>query len=1168
MVRSIMRCVWLMAAIASTAAFGGQTLDNADLRLTLDDDGSLTVLHKATGREWKGAGTSPVRDAARAADGALRWRQTLSGGKQTFDAQLGAALDGPTVRFTLAIEPTAPAATLAWPPALNATLDAGQIAFTPYMDGVLLPQTSTEFPGWAFGPAYDLPFVALLDGQRGDGYLLLPETPYDSQIRVGDVAGKRVPQTLWLPEMGLGGPTRAVRLVFVPSGGYVALAKVYRDIARAEGLLVTLAGKQKARPQLARLAGAPDVWGSDAQWAREAWAAGVEHCLDNFTADRAAMTEINDRGWLTSRYDNYADMFIEPDKSKWDNTRGADDEVLLKPDGKQQLAWLTYDKMTQYLKRSGRAMLAAAQRSIPPDLEKHPYLARFLDVTTADALLEDYRPGGRQTRSQDVANRLALFRYVNARGLVTGGEHGRSWAVPTMDYFEGMMSGNPFFSWPAGHLLKPEGGLKGISDKYRQYGIGGAARIPLWELVFHDCAVSYWYWGDSTDYLHELDPAITDRKDAENVLYGTPPMYWLNHLGFQWKAPDGRGKARLLQSYRVTCPWHEAVFGREMLSHEALTPDRLVQRTTFAGGYEAVANLSDEARVVSFAGSDMKLPPNGFAARGPGVWVERRVADDGRVIIRVKTPTFAAIDGGGKATSLDGMVTSGRAAVVITAPDRVDVAAGSDAVAIEPAKLVAGWSDAGRRVFRLGADGGREDYATVGGAGGKIEVPAGEQRLEIACGTRTDMADVAITLSQRQADGHSAVEFKVTNAGRRAVPHARLKVTVDGEEQPQLALPLKAPANLAKFSGRLSFDPMVYDGRRCVTASIEDPDHVPEMLASHKEASLWVDFGFDPRGWMPKPVAIGNVTGLGGPCAGRVVSAALHGPLGAAPQSLRVIGPDGQPLPAQREADGNLVVALPADATDQNGGLRLEVLGRSGALYPLDRGQHPPGGSFWRPAMHEIVTPVYRCSMADGLLTNLTLAGAPHDLWDSLVYSSPETGWVDENGVTEACDVLADGPVRAILRVRRNLAGGKAIVTKTYTFYADALIVDTDAAPSVTGLHNRIYYGHEPLDLADSLGRHITIDGQGDDKLHGGNPAWIAVFGPHGGHSIVPLTKADGVTFWDAGNWGGLGYGGDKQHSRVGYVFHPEARDATFAAADADRFGRQPVLTLTGPSGG
>lgn len=77
-----------------------------------------------------------------------------------------------------------------------------------------------------------------------------------------------------------------------------------------------------------------------------------------------------------------------------------------------------------------------------------------------------------------------------------------------------------------------------------KFQLGHTYRLPLWELVYHDCVVSHWYWGDYNNKL----PSLWDKRDLFNVLYGTPPMFMFDRA--LWQAQ----KARFVQSYQNTCP--------------------------------------------------------------------------------------------------------------------------------------------------------------------------------------------------------------------------------------------------------------------------------------------------------------------------------------------------------------------------------------------------------------------------------------------------------------------------------------------------------------------------------------------------------------------------------------------------------------------------------------
>ena len=236
-----------------------------------------------------------------------------------------------------------------------------------------------------------------------------------------------------------------------------------------------------------------------------------------------------------------------------------------------------------------------------------------------------------------------LLSYIRSLGLVVGGEHGIWWGVPHLDYIEGMMSGGSA-SWPAGHLIHPQSKDQEFTgphdeklpkwERYAKWGIGHDYRLPLWELVFHDCIVSTWYWGDASDFLLEAAPEVTDKKIAFNVLYGTLPLLWANKEG-SWQ----RDRAVFLRVYRNTCKLHEAVATAEMLSHELLTPDRAVQRTRFSDGTQSIVNFGPQPFTVQLAGRSYLLPQNGFAVKGPHI-EQSRALEGGKIVTRIKTPRF------------------------------------------------------------------------------------------------------------------------------------------------------------------------------------------------------------------------------------------------------------------------------------------------------------------------------------------------------------------------------------------------------------------------------------------------------------------------------------------------------------------------------------------------
>ena len=166
-------------------------------------------------------------------------------------------------------------------------------------------------------------------------------------------------------------------------------------------------------------------------------------------------------------------------------------------------------------------------------------------------------------------------------GLVCGSETGHDAAVPYVDYFEGMMSLGPYRVPDAGRRMREL--LFDVPERVAKYQTGPYYRLPLWELVYHDCVVAHWYWGDYNNKL----PDLWDRRDLINVLYGTAPMFMYDRRIWE------EYRDRFAQSYRTIAPVARVCGYSEMLDHRWLTDDHTVQQTRFANGVTVTVNMGD-----------------------------------------------------------------------------------------------------------------------------------------------------------------------------------------------------------------------------------------------------------------------------------------------------------------------------------------------------------------------------------------------------------------------------------------------------------------------------------------------------------------------------------------------------------------------------------------------
>jgi hypothetical protein len=635
-------------------------MENDHLRVTVSpQNGALTVYDKGGRRGWKqGAlGERHIRNI-RAVSDSVRGVE--------FEAEFGAKPYVLTVKLTLSN--TSPDLSVEADmkdrntaigdiPFLDPFLldsESGALAIADFSNGHLYPLDLKPFPQKRFGTSLlDMPWVGVCDMEKGFGYGIILETSDDAFFDMVPLkAGGRevvAPRVGWGPSMKRFGYSRRLIYHFISSGGYVALAKRYRAYAKEHGLIVPFSEKLKKNPNLARLFGAVDVWGNGTlEFARAAKAAGVKKMIINGTAPPADMKAINELGYLTSCYDAYQDVF--PVEANGNIDSGHDlvpENVVLKADGTRMLAWRTWDGK-QAMKRCPAFWERTAKLTIPKDLATSPYLARFIDVTTAEDLYECYDEKHPLTRAKKREAGVTLLGYVQSLGLVTGGEHGRWWAVPVIDYIEGMMSGGTdYYSWSAPYLQHPKKKDYPKWEQYEKWGIGHQYRAPLWELVFHDCVVSTWYWGDSNDFLLTAAPEVTAKKDAFNVLYGTMPILWANkEIGGYGPNEQGSwevAQETFLRTYRNVCKLHEAIAGMEMLSHEFLTKDRNVQRTRFSDGTEVVVNFGNTPYTVTVGGKKYLLPQNGFAVKGPRIEQSLSLVNN-QPVTRIQTADFQFTD--------------------------------------------------------------------------------------------------------------------------------------------------------------------------------------------------------------------------------------------------------------------------------------------------------------------------------------------------------------------------------------------------------------------------------------------------------------------------------------------------------------------------------------------
>ena len=487
---------------------------------------------------------------------------------------------------------------LAWPAPFAAA--KGQLLILPVNEGISYPTDDASLPAMHYhlygGHGLCMPWYGTLEG--GSGWLAIIETPDDAAVAIPRRNGLLGLVPEWLPQKQDFGPERIIRYVFLDGGGYVAMAKRYREYAKKTGLFKTLDEKRRTVPAVDLLVGAANIWCWDQDavtWCRELQTLGIRQILWSQAVAPDQIKALNDLGVLTSRYDIYQDAmnpvnfprlrWIHPD---WTSDAWANDDLMTGADGEWVRGWEVETKdgrMVPCGTLCDRQAVAYAKRRIPPELATHPYRCRFIDTTTASPWRECYHPQHPMTRSESKHFKMDLLKYVSEGcGLVCGSETGHDAAVPYAHYFEGMLSLGPYRVPDSGRNMIQACGE--VPEQVAKFQTGHVYRLPLWELVYHDCVVAQWYWGDYNNKL----PKLWDRRDLWNALYGTPPMFMFDRK--IWAA----NKDRFVKSYQTATPVARATGYSQMLSHEWLTSDHAVQRTRFANGVVVTVNFGDTPR--------------------------------------------------------------------------------------------------------------------------------------------------------------------------------------------------------------------------------------------------------------------------------------------------------------------------------------------------------------------------------------------------------------------------------------------------------------------------------------------------------------------------------------------------------------------------------------------
>lgn len=464
----------------------------------------------------------------------------------------------------------------------------------------------------------------LLRKNRCGAYLLCAcDTNYDAGINFSrDDDGFFRLRPYFHPQKSYWGYDRVLRFVVSDDGGITDMCKKYRKLVERRGFVRTLREKAKAVPNVDKMIGAADIWvfnddamhklyNKDAkytpptqeQYARRREIAddmekrGIERVMWSIfdeNVDSDTVKYVKDKGYLTTVYDVFTDVIQRPIASLMTETRYKrceprlsywPDGIAITENGCLMTAWQLMGKDGNYYYQSrmcDKKCLECAAERIPALQKKINVDGWFLDVVY-NFSYECYSPEHPMTRKDSLEYKGKLTKYIEDCGLICGTEIGREDGVPYCVYNEGMMSISEWRPYQAGRRMAELYYGDEISRTTTAYMLNPAYRVPLWELVYHDCMISYWYWGDS----HNCCPELMPTRDLFCNLYGLPALFSFSAANYE-KLADS-----IEASYKNTSPLAKELGYEQMTSFEYLSEDYSVQKTEFSNGTAVIVNFGD-----------------------------------------------------------------------------------------------------------------------------------------------------------------------------------------------------------------------------------------------------------------------------------------------------------------------------------------------------------------------------------------------------------------------------------------------------------------------------------------------------------------------------------------------------------------------------------------------
>lgn len=343
----------------------------------------------------------------------------------------------------------------------------------------------------------------------------------------------------------------------------------------------------------------------------EGWEGGLWH--------PEAVRAVVQAGYLIAPYDSYQTALSAHENPNWTTAhQGVDayrDCAIVLKNGTAKSGFQASGRYTD--PRCVRPLLEARVRAVR---DKAGFNSWFLDAYATGMLFDSYRPAASLSQAQNATGNVEASRWVSETlGMPSGSEDGNAVTSQGILFAHGMQTpvigwGDPDLShnktspWYLGNWYPPEQPAvffksAPMKEPYRTIHFDPAMRLPIYQTVFHGSVITTHHWLFDSLKLSN----VRVENELTQLLYNVPPLYHLSQETFAERLNVIRRQTGFF------LPLHERLATQAMTAFAWLTPDRLVQQTTFADGMRLVANFDGKTRILG----DQSFIPRSLTAITP-----------------------------------------------------------------------------------------------------------------------------------------------------------------------------------------------------------------------------------------------------------------------------------------------------------------------------------------------------------------------------------------------------------------------------------------------------------------------------------------------------------------------------------------------------------------------